>query len=111
MQFSLFTLLISLALSISCSGPADPLYPDLDLPVLGTVGMHARDLPDPKIVVNLFGDGRLTLNGRAAGLQELEATLAREGARDMNRENPQWTCGRSSSSGRTVASSGNVPGP
>jgi len=88
LRYSLFALLIALTVFPSCGRPEDPLWPDLDLPVLGTVGMHARELPEPRVVVNLFPDGRLTLNGREIEAGDLGKALAVEADRKRDLESP-----------------------
>ena len=49
----------------------DPRFPALDLPRVGTIGWHARDLPAPVVVVNLHRDGRVSIDGQVVPVREL----------------------------------------
>jgi biopolymer transport protein ExbD len=61
-------------LAVACAEPPPDLrFPPLDLPRVGTIGWHARDLPSPVAVVNMHRDGRLTVDGetvKVVGLVE-----------------------------------------
>jgi hypothetical protein len=77
-------------LAAACAEPPpDPRFPALDLPRVGTIGWHARDLPPPVILVNLHRDGRVTVGGEAvpvAGLVHRFSPVA-ESSRDFTHPN------------------------